>query len=102
MVEQDLVSSKNFRITHLHNPKHLRPNIFPTDYKNKCIEKINKHIEWMEVNGDNPKQYNALIRYLEEDSRAYLDEFISYTQKLDSIRNEKCIDVFPELAEMLS
>lgn len=85
--------------------------ILPMELKQQSTEKLLKHIAWLlqqtpckERTESEPQtlpfiqQWYACINYMNsEDWTCFLPNFIFFTNYLDEIRNETCLEIFPEL-----
>ena len=88
------------------NPKFLKfPYMFsiiqaPKILKNKIKEKYKKHLEWLiplDHNGKSTNGYISMINAMENDTVFDYNGFWKKINEVDNIRNEKLLDVFPEL-----
>lgn len=81
--------------------------LLPKKIKKEIQDKFANHIEWLKDNGATDfsiNQYSSLSNYLEEEfpeeeHQRHLNEFITTTKRLDSIRGESFSDTFPEYRE---
>jgi len=97
------IDSIQFNI--LQYPRHYSCKILPPNMKQKIIEKINLHCEWLKKNGatdETINNYNNLKDYISDetdiDSASERRMFIGTTKRLDLIRDEDFLTVFPEYA----
>jgi len=98
-----------FYLNTLHEPYWLRTTVLPPDVKLEVTEKINKHIEWLTETQEHDFHYdvfvdhwkNAITLMNSKDDTSIIPKFYEETHVLDSIRNEKFEDVFPELHEKM-
>jgi hypothetical protein len=93
-----------------HHPKHLNIRVLPNEYKQFLSLQFKEFVEWIKENNFNEdvqKQANEIasgvITYMNEESyyTEYWNEFVEYTQKLDSIRNESIFEVEPKFKEYI-
>lgn len=107
-VEAGYIAPSDFAINMLTYPTHLRAQLLPQPLKKKAQLLYSWHAETcLKDFGDKARtvarDFNAVIRFLEEQDLSHkLGDFVSFTQKLDLIRDERFTDVFPELAELMS
>jgi organic radical activating enzyme len=97
-------------ITHhvAHHPKHLNVRVLPDEYKKEITEKFYDFLEWIKNN--NPTVVaqatdivNGVVNYMNSESyyKEYWNEFVSYTKKLDEIRQESILDIEPKFKEYI-
>ena len=102
-VEKGYIRPQDLHINLLQDPKWLRADIAPEDYRNKVIKKYEKHLEWLEpldtfhraIQG-----YRSAINFLKNDNSEYLPEFWKRMRELDQIRKEDLLTAIPELNEL--
>jgi len=105
-VEQGLLQPQDLNVNILQDPAHYRIDIAPGKYKEKLTVKYYDHIEWLESVGDPlgraTQGFRSAIQFMNATDNTHLiDTFWRKTNELDSIRNEKLLDVLPELRELL-
>lgn len=99
-------------ITHhvAHHPKHLNIRVLPDEYKKELTEKFENFVQWVKDNNFEAhviKQAvdisNGVTNYMNSESyyKEYWEEFLSYTNKLDIIRDESLIDVEPNFKRFI-
>jgi len=101
-VEQGLLRPQDLNVNILQDPAHYRIDIAPSKYKEKLTVKYYDHIEWLESVGDPlgraTQGFRSAIQFMNATDNTHLiDIFWRKTNELDSIRNEKFLDVLPEL-----
>ena len=79
-------------------------NPLAKSFKQKVEDKYKKHLEWLRPL-DNltraTKGFESGLDYMmRRDNFKRLDEFKSGMKKLDDIRNENILEIFPELQEL--
>ena len=107
MVEKGYLTADKVRINILHAPEYYSIRILPQELKQLASEKITEHLGWL-AQQKVFKNKMVLSYYIEEwrscfrhmqgaDWSHLLPKFLEYTRRLDELRKENCIDVFPEL-----
>ncbi len=110
-VEAKLVGIDDIKLN-LTRTFHLDVRILPAAYKKRVRDRYLKHINEF-IKPFHPQstravaQFEACLRFMEETPdeetcSAGLFHFVVMTRKLDIIRNENLLEVFPELEEVLS
>ncbi len=107
-VEQRLIEVEDFIPTLLVKPKELSVQILPKAFKQKAILKYNEHLKWIatktSVNSEKKAymivQFENIVRTLNSNNEEEIELFRKNSAAMDGIRNEKTVDVFPELAEL--
>ncbi len=109
-VEQGLINPDQFLINLLQFPDFYRIQALPEHLKDQVRARYNQHLEWGEKNFADDTQsldymqnsWGHALHFLDEaDYTHKLPEFRKLTNKLDRIREEKFVDVFPELSELM-
>jgi len=103
-IEQGLIKPQDFNFNLLQYPIWQRMDIFPKDFKIKIEEKYNQHIEWLKTRDPltrATKGFQSAINWMNaKDNESKLSLFWENTLRYDEIRNEKTLDIFPELQEL--
>jgi len=100
-VAKGLIRAQDLNVNILQDPVHYRIDIAPAEYKGILLARYREHIEWLR--GQDPLQratqgFESAITYMNAtDNTHLLDTFWRKTHELDSIRNERMLDVIPEL-----
>ena len=115
LVEQGYFQADKICLNLLHTPEYYNIKILPQEMKAQVITKIREHIAWMkglEAFKDHQTnthqreqigQWETCIAHMTDDEWTHLiPKFIENTAKLDELRGEKLLDVFPELEPLLS
>jgi len=101
MIEQGFIEAKDFNLNILQGPAHYRIDILPTEIKQEFCAKFAEHIEWLKPRDTINRAvggFQAAINFMmSEDNSHLLPEFWKTVFDLDWSRNEKLIDVVPEL-----
>jgi hypothetical protein len=104
-VEQGLLEINAVRLNILTWPLRYQANVL----KNKIpvIKKWQDHIEWIKQSTTDQgliNQFQSVIQFLEtghDNQEVVIKDFHIVTNKIDEIRNEKLLEVFPELQGQL-
>ena len=101
-VEQGLIKAQDLNVNILQDPLHYRIDIAPDNYKEKLTAQYHDHIEWLKAVGDPLSRatvgFESAIKFMNATDNSHLiPKFWEKTDQLDAIRNERCLDVLPEL-----
>jgi organic radical activating enzyme len=99
-------------VTHhvAHHPKHLNIRVLPDAYKEELTKKFEDFVQWVKDNNFEKHIIKHAVdistgvtNYMNGESyhNEYWEEFLSYTNKLDTIRGEKLIDVEPNFKRFI-
>ncbi|HEX9060124.1 MAG TPA: twitch domain-containing radical SAM protein [Clostridia bacterium] len=112
-VESGLIGIDEIWLSILNMPEFYSIKILTPELKIKATGKIEKHIEWLKsqcspeeyINSvrlqELIRQFEVCINYLNsEDWTDKISEFKKYTDKLDELRKESFVEVFPELESL--
>jgi hypothetical protein len=103
-VEQGLLKPQDFNFNLLQYPYPQRIDLLPESYKEKVKEKYEKHLEWLRPLDSltrATKGYESGLDYMmRRDNSKDLQQFKDSMKKLDVIRDENMLEVFPELKEL--
>lgn len=117
MVEKGLIRADQLNLNILNEPEYYNIRILPYRIKEKVEKKIKEHIIWLkkqkpfdktDVDTMIQKKYYiskwySCIHYMKDKNwQDRIPKFIEWTEKLDKIRNESCIEVFPELRSLFT
>jgi hypothetical protein len=101
-VDQGLLKPQDFNFNLLQFPYAQRIDLLPESYKQKVKEKYEKHLEWLRPLDHltrATKGYESGVDYMmRRDNSKDIQQFKDTMAKLDSIRGEHMLEVFPELA----
>lgn len=101
LIENELIKANKFDLNFLHYPKLLNSRILPTSYKKRVTTRIENHISWLTQHNININRWSELIEFMNFSDDSYLlPNFISYHNKLDSIRKQNIFEAFPELNDI--
>ena len=103
-IEKGLIKPQDFNFNLLQYPIWQRMDIFPKKFKIKIEEKYNQHIEWLKTRDPltrATKGFQSAINWMNaKDNESKLSLFWENTLRYDEIREEKTLEVFPELQEL--
>ena len=103
-VERGLLKPQDWNINILQGPERMRIDVLPKQYKQQVETKIREHIEWLRPQDPLTRAiggYEGMINFMwQADNSNLLKEFYSYTDKLDSSRNESIDLTFPEYKDL--
>ena len=100
-VAKGFIKPQDLNVNILQDPAHLRIDIATMKYKQRLRIKYEEHLDWLR--GQDPLQrasvgFESAINFMmTTDNTHLIDTFWRKTHELDSIRNEKLLDVIPEL-----
>ncbi len=102
--DQGLLKPQDFNFNLLQYPFWQRIDLLPNAYKQKVKEKYEKHLEWLRPQDHltrATKGFESGLDYMmRRDNFDQFHKFKDGMQKLDAIRNENILEVFPELEEL--
>ena len=102
--DQGLLKPQDFNFNLLQYPFWQRIDLLPDAYKQKVKEKYEKHLEWLRPQDHltrATKGFESGLDYMmRRDNFTHFYKFKEGMQKLDAIRNENILEVFPELKEL--
>ena len=103
-VDQGLLKPQDFNFNLLQYPFWQRIDLLPNSYKQKVKEKYEKHLEWLRPQDHltrATKGFESGLDYMmRRDNFNHFHKFKDGMQKLDAIRDENILEVFPELKEL--
>jgi len=102
IIENEMVENDRILITPLIDKDFMKASILPKSFRNKCLERF-KYVE--NKCGKIKRIYDMCISMLSsirEDNFEQLVEFYNFTYKLDKLRGENLIKVFPEHLEIMN
>jgi sulfatase maturation enzyme AslB (radical SAM superfamily) len=100
-VSAGLIRAQDLNVNILQDPPHYRIDIAPQEYKQRLQTKYLEHLDWM--SDRDPLQratqgFRSAIQFMNAtDNTQLIDTFWRKTHELDSIRNERIMDILPEL-----
>ena len=103
-VDQGLLKPQDFNFNLLQFPFWQRIDLASPEYKQKIKQKYEDHIKWLKPQDHltrATKGFESGIDYMmRRDNHSHIDQFKTEMKRLDSIREENMLEVFPELQEL--
>jgi hypothetical protein len=104
-VEQGLIRPQDLNVNILQDPAHYRIDIAPADYKSHLNSVYHSHIQWLKSHGDPlgraTQGFESAMTFMNATDNSHLiPVFWEKTNQLDTMRNERCLDIIPELAAL--
>lgn len=98
LIGNGTIPAEDFQLNILNYPEVYDIRNLPSDMKQACVEKIESHME--SLNGAAmSRQWEAVLNRLrQERSEKLWQGFLEATNKLDKLRDESFLDVFPEFS----
>ena len=100
-VTRGFIKPQDLNVNILQDPPYYRIDIATMKYKQRLRMKYQKHIEWLKDQdplGRANEGFKSAVNFMmATDNTHLIDTFWRKTHELDSIRNEKLLDVIPEL-----
>jgi hypothetical protein len=101
-VDRGFIRPQDLNVNILQDPKHLRIDIAPDQYKQRLRIRFEEHLEWLRpldpLNRASVGFESAINFMMATDNTQLIDSFWRRTHELDAIRRENILDVMPELA----
>lgn len=104
-VERGLIRPQDLNVNILQDPAYYRIDIAPMKYKQRLRVKFEEHLEWLR--NQDPLQratvgFESAVNFMmATDNTHLIDTFWRKTHELDTIRNEKILEILPELEALL-
>jgi radical SAM protein with 4Fe4S-binding SPASM domain len=103
-VEENLLDINNIRVNILTHPRRFSITILPKEHKQRLTGLYSSYIDWLKENNANDSVINSvkgILSYMNsEDHTNLIDNFKEEISTIDSVRNERFIEIFPEFAEL--
>lgn len=104
-VDQDLIQPQDLNINILQDPAHYRIDIAPMKYKQRLRIRWKEHLEWLrphdKLNRATAGFESAITFMMATDNTHLIDNFWRKTYQLDDLRQEKLLDIVPELEALM-
>ena len=105
MVEQGFIEAKDMNVNILQGPAEYRIDILPLEIKEQIREDFENHIEWLRDKDTIQRAtggFEGAIRFMMANDNSHkITNFWETVDDLDRVRDEKLVDVVPELAVLL-
>jgi radical SAM protein with 4Fe4S-binding SPASM domain len=102
--DREFIKPQDFNFNLLQFPYWQRIDLLPQDYKERVREKYEQHIVWLRPQDHltrATKGFQSGIDYMmRRDNYKDFQQFKDGMSKIDKIRNESIVEVFPELKEL--
>lgn len=103
-VDRGLIRPQDLNVNILQDPPYYRIDTASAQYKNKIKEKFEQHLAWLRPQDSLQRAttgFEAAVSFMMATDNSDLSkEFWKHTQKLDHMRNERLLDVIPELEQL--
>jgi len=103
--ERQLIRAQDFNVNILLDPNFYRIDIATADYKQRIQQRFETHLEWLRPQDQLSRAtqgFESAITFMNATDNTHLiDTFWRKTHDLDNIRNERCLDIIPELKALL-
>jgi len=100
-VEEGLLDINNIRINILTHPRYFSITILPEDEKEKIRQLYEEYCDWLVKNNAKDNiihDVKGIVSYMDSvDHTNLLSEFKKQITVIDEVRNEKFIEIYPEL-----
>jgi hypothetical protein len=100
-VEEGLLDINNIRINILTHPRYFSITILPEDEKEKIRQLYEEYCDWLVKNNAKDNiihDVKGIVSYMDSvDHTNLLPEFKKQISVIDEVRNEKFIEIYPEL-----
>jgi len=101
-VRHGLIRAGDLNVNILQDPPHYRIDIAPRAYKERLTDLYHGHIAWLRDQGDSlgraTQGFESAVQFMNATDNSHLiPKFWEKTDQLDAIRNERCLDILPEL-----
>lgn len=104
--EQGLIRPQDLNVNILQDPVHFRIDIAPASYKEQLKSAYYSHLEWLKTQGDHlgraTQGFESAVKFMTATDNTHLiDTFWRKTHELDDLRQERLLQVIPELKALL-
>jgi len=102
LLEENLISNNAFMLNILTNPSDMSTKVLPMDFKKIVSEKIDNHIQWLTQNSYGTYNWHNLQGFMNSQDHSHMISALRARMfRLDKLRNENTLEVFPELTGIL-
>lgn len=102
-VDRGYLKAQDWNINILQGPERDRIDVLPQIYKDRAIEKVQEHINWLKPQDHLQRAtsgYQGIINFMNYDRSHLIREFFRVNDIHDEYRKEKFEFVFPELKDL--
>jgi organic radical activating enzyme len=103
-VEKGYIKPQDLNVNILQDPAHLRIDIAPPQYKERINIEYQEHLEWLRPQDRLQRAtvgFESAINFMHAtDNTQLIPTFWAKMTELDSLRNERILEVIPELVEL--
>jgi len=104
-VDQGLIQAQDLNVNILQDPAFYRIDVAPDKYKQLLRLKFEEHLAWLRPQDSLARAtvgFESAVNFMmSTDNTHLLPQFWSRTRQLDTIRQQKILDVIPELQALL-
>jgi len=104
MIDQGFIQPKDFNVNILQGPQEYRIDMLPGDIKQQIKKEFEEHIKWLQDRDPISRAtggFEGAIQFMmAEDHVDWLPDFWDTVDDIDRIRNEKLVDIIPELKQI--
>ena len=103
-IEEGLLEPANIRINILLDPTYMRLSILHPRQKDTVRERYAQHIEYLKQFENIESvisDYQNILQFIENDRANEQLVFLNKTNTIDELRDEKLVDTFPELRDII-
>ena len=103
-IEEGLLEPANIRINILLDPTYMRLSILHPHQKDTVRERYAQHIEYLKQFENIESvisDYQNILQFIENDRANEQLVFLNKTNTIDELRDEKLVDTFPELRDII-
>ena len=103
-VDKGLLKPQDLNINILQDPEYYRIDAIPLVFKEEIKHKWQQHLDWLKPQDNLTRAttgFESAINFMMADDKTHLlPKFWDRTDKLDAIRQERLLDVMPELGAL--
>jgi radical SAM protein with 4Fe4S-binding SPASM domain len=103
-VEENLLDINNIRVNILTHPRRFSITILPKEHKQRLTGLYSSYVDWLKEKNANESVINAvkgIVSYMNsEDHTDLIDNFKEEISTIDSVRDERFTEIFPEFSEL--
>lgn len=103
-VDQQFINPQDLNVNILQDPAYYRIDIASQSYKEKIAAKFSSHLTWLRPQDKLQRAsvgFESAINFMNAtDNSSLLGKFWQQTERLDNLRQEKLLEVIPELVAL--